>query len=229
MPSALQLARSAPGTPAPVAGAGGEDGGGDGDRTPEGQASSSSEASDGNAEGPVLDIFGPEQAQADDADSGAAAAALAAAAEDAERERQLHAVALLQHHTLGKGPSGHDEAGPSAARDRSAARPPSAPATAGQGAAGAAAAAPQADEDDMFAERDDEDLFGGDVAAAAVRAAPAAGAAQLHDSYDDAEGYYNFQVPRGVGWGRSWRPQPHELGAAVRGCVRRPATARWAW
>nr|BBC28445.1 serine/threonine-protein kinase PRP4 [Yamagishiella unicocca] len=210
------LARSAPGTPklAPAAGADG----GDGDRTPEGERISSSEASDFNGDGPVMDIFGPDQAAADDADSGAAAAAMAAAAEDAERERLRQAAAMLQRHLdqepaasagLARvvGRSGHHQLRADEEKDTAAAITAGAAHLAGRRASGAGVTGASADagqdggdEDDMFAEKEDDDMFAevddpdGPGQQMAARAAPAGGAAQLHDSYDDPEGYYNFQI-----------------------------------
>ncbi|KAG2429206.1 hypothetical protein HXX76_010976 [Chlamydomonas incerta] len=188
--SASGLNRSVPGTPLQQPADGG-----DGDRTPEGEATSSSEASDFNADGPVLDIFAQEQAAADDADSGAAAAAVAAAAEDAERERERRAAALLQQEpgastelerVVGRG--GEHGTKIVAKRRNSGVAEPTTALDEEQEAGN-----DDDDDDDMFAV-DDSDAPAGAGALAAARAAPAAGAAQLHDSYDDAEGYYNFQI-----------------------------------
>nr|BCL66282.1 serine/threonine-protein kinase PRP [Volvox reticuliferus] len=217
VPSASVLTRSAPGTPGGMAAAEGDgeaSGGcdGEGDRTPEGERISSSDSSGGlDAGGPVLDIFG-QLAVVDDADSGVAAvAAEGVTAEDAELERHRKAAALMQQLHPGKEPGASTDlarvvgrrgagGGTHGATRRSlgVTGAPAGPVDAlaaemhdvdmvdagGGGVAGG-------DDDDMFAELEEEDAGQG---VAAARAAPAGGAAQLHDSYDDPEGYYNFQI-----------------------------------
>ncbi len=204
---------SAPGTPLVDLTGGPGAAGGDGDRTPEGERTSSSD-SGVDVQGPVLDIFGGEGPTADDADSGASGRAgpqgADATMEEAERERQDRALQLLHKQRGGAGGAG--EAGGRAQPQHAEVALAGGQ---GQGRPGGAAAAQAVeveaeadDEDDMFAERDDDDdgvAAGAGDGAAAGRAVPAAGgAAALHDSYDDAEGYYNFQVGgRGTatGWG----------------------------
>ncbi|GLI63601.1 hypothetical protein VaNZ11_006603 [Volvox africanus] len=213
VPSASVLTRSAPGTPgwaAATEGAGEADGccDGEGDRTPEGERISSSDSSGGlDAGGPVLDIFG-QLTVADDADSGVAVVAgEGVTAEDAELERHRKAAALMQQlqpirepgastdlaRVVGRGGGAHGVTRRSIGVTRAPAGPVDAPAAetgdvdmdaGGIGGGGD-------DDDDMFAELKEEDAGQG---VAAARAAPAGGAAQLHDSYDDPEGYYNFQI-----------------------------------
>nr|ADI46819.1 PRP4f [Volvox carteri f. nagariensis] len=213
--SASVLTRSAPGTPGQ---AGAEDGGreaegdlgGDGDRTPEGERISSSDTSDLNAGGPILDIFG--QVVADDADSGPPAQAEVVTAEDAEMERHRQAAAMML-----KRPSPEPGASTDLARvvgrgdggagvPRGASRRTVGDTGAQVGGADVPAVEPRGnsgvgagngagdDDDDMFAEEDDMFVEQDTGQGVAARAAPAGGAAQLHDSYDDPEGYYNFQI-----------------------------------
>ncbi|GIL68379.1 hypothetical protein Vafri_21678 [Volvox africanus] len=212
VPSASVLTRSAPGTPgwaAATEGAG-EAGGccdGEGDRTPEGERISSSESSGGlGAGGPVLDIFG-QLTVVDDADSGVAAVAgEGVTAEDAELERHRKAAALMQQlhpvrepgastdlaRVVGRGGGGHGATRRSLGVTGAPAGPVDAPAAeTGDVDMDAGGIGGGDDDDDMFAELKEEDAGQG---VAAARAAPAGGAAQLHDSYDDPEGYYNFQI-----------------------------------
>lgn len=177
-------------------------GGGDGDHTPEGDRSASSSSSSGASQeqdGDVLDIFaGATDAVLlqDDADSSRPATVMPESA-SMQQQRALLLVAAqvakaakaAVERTAAAKPAGGNAGGAIDLAD-------------GEDGAGAAGGGggEEEEEDDMFAI---ENVPQAGAAAAAGRGpAQAAGAAALHDSYDDPEGYYNFQVWPVWGWSR---------------------------
>lgn len=147
----------------------------DGTATPEGERSSSDDSQ--NAPGPVFDIWNKGQNAADgEVNSKAAAAAAPDANDEATSQLPVHLVAQTE---------------PNMQSERLRVGVAAATAAAG-GHVDTAAAAAAEEGDDMFAAEDD--MFAAEGGAAAAAPKKAAVPAGLQDNYDDAEGYYNFQV-----------------------------------
>lgn len=146
----------------------------DGTATPEGDRSSSDDSQ--NAPGPVLDIWNKGREAAADGEVNSRAAA-AANADEATSQLPVHLVAQTEPNMQSERLRVGGAAGPAAGGEHAAA-------TAAEADAG----------DDMFAAEDDMFAAEGNVAAAAAAPKKAAVPAGLQDNFDDAEGYYNFQV-----------------------------------